>query len=365
MNRIVFNCKTITPMFSGDALQDPEIRPTEIKAAMRFWWRAIQSYGDLTQLRKAESELFGGAWDDRGKQLKPQKAKFNIDIVCAPAYNRNDNLWSLLEVKYIPPPERRNYGKYKGIAYLFYSINFGANRNRHHIPAGHNFQIHLSATTDQTLISAIFSLWLVVWFGAVGSRSRKGAGSFEVTSIDLGKNRIEPLPSFIYDGSAPLVEWLRLQFNLILSALNNSHSKPLYNYSKLSKEIIISNKTNHSDWMEALNEIGDHYESFRKENRTKDFEKLSFFGLPLSHTRGGTVKPANDIYSKRSAPFAIKVFHIPDNGFAWMLLQFDGDFLPNGEMVKLERARKLPDKALYDQYFNSLKRSSISNTIIL
>ena len=46
MNPITFSCKVTTPMFSGNAFQVAEIRPSEIKAAMRFWWRAVQQGGN-------------------------------------------------------------------------------------------------------------------------------------------------------------------------------------------------------------------------------------------------------------------------------------------------------------------------------
>ncbi|SHO81241.1 CRISPR-associated RAMP Cmr1 [hydrothermal vent metagenome] len=46
MEKIVFECETITPIFMyGADATIPELRPASIKGVMRFWWRAI--HGDL------------------------------------------------------------------------------------------------------------------------------------------------------------------------------------------------------------------------------------------------------------------------------------------------------------------------------
>ena len=60
MEKIIFTCKTVTPLvMNGASGQDPELRPSGIKAALRFWWRALHGHLDIEDLRKQESAIFG------------------------------------------------------------------------------------------------------------------------------------------------------------------------------------------------------------------------------------------------------------------------------------------------------------------
>lgn len=52
--------KTLTPLCShGFNPLKPEFRITELKSLMRFWWRAINTFGDLKTMKQKEGELFG------------------------------------------------------------------------------------------------------------------------------------------------------------------------------------------------------------------------------------------------------------------------------------------------------------------
>lgn len=71
MERVVFTCKVITPMFlNGADGQTPELRAPSIKGALRFWWRALNGHLPLTDtayskgLKSLESEIFGGSGDN-------------------------------------------------------------------------------------------------------------------------------------------------------------------------------------------------------------------------------------------------------------------------------------------------------------
>src|ERR1700753_4309072 len=61
MNPITFKCLVITPMYSGNALiSEAEVRSSAIKAAIRFWWRAMQSASSGLELLDSETKIFGG-----------------------------------------------------------------------------------------------------------------------------------------------------------------------------------------------------------------------------------------------------------------------------------------------------------------
>lgn len=68
MNSVSFECEVITPMFmSGVNNQKPELRPSEFKGMMRFWWRAIRAENEIDKLRKEEAKIFGGTKKGEGK----------------------------------------------------------------------------------------------------------------------------------------------------------------------------------------------------------------------------------------------------------------------------------------------------------
>src|SRR5438067_992377 len=67
LKSITFNCEIITPMFCGNATQDAELRPSAIKGALRFWWRAMQNTTDVAKLREEEAAIFGSADEEVGR----------------------------------------------------------------------------------------------------------------------------------------------------------------------------------------------------------------------------------------------------------------------------------------------------------
>ena len=60
MEKIIFECETITPMFlAGADGQTPELRAPSIKGALRFWWRAMHGHLSLKDLHDLEGKIFG------------------------------------------------------------------------------------------------------------------------------------------------------------------------------------------------------------------------------------------------------------------------------------------------------------------
>ena len=52
-----------------------EFRITELKSAMRFWWRAIQCFDSAEELYRKESELFGNL--DKKAPVSIRQYKFD------------------------------------------------------------------------------------------------------------------------------------------------------------------------------------------------------------------------------------------------------------------------------------------------
>lgn len=61
MFKLTLKCRTITPMFMyGADKNTPELRASEFKGMMRWWWRAVKAENDIEKLRREEAEIFGG-----------------------------------------------------------------------------------------------------------------------------------------------------------------------------------------------------------------------------------------------------------------------------------------------------------------
>jgi len=103
-------------MYGADG-RKPELRSSEVKGMMRFWWRAISADDNIENLIKDETEIFGGLGEEQGKskviiKVYPQPSNqflgtnLKKDFGLQKRYNRNINY---LE------------GRDAGIGYLLYS----------------------------------------------------------------------------------------------------------------------------------------------------------------------------------------------------------------------------------------------------
>jgi len=146
METITFTCEVITPMFmNGADGSTPELRPPGIKAAMRFWWRALHGHLLLSELKKQEGEIFGD---------NNNRSKFSIQV-------------KELEVnkeKSERPVPHKNY-RFNCIA------------------VGSTFEVKLSVPVktsnwDMAKCSALFELACIL--GGTGKRARRGMGSVDI-----------------------------------------------------------------------------------------------------------------------------------------------------------------------------------------
>lgn len=80
MYTLKIKCKTITPLFmAGADGKTPELRPSEFKGMMRWWWRAIRAEDNIDNLRKEEAKIFGGAGENEGKSRVKIKIMSHIE----------------------------------------------------------------------------------------------------------------------------------------------------------------------------------------------------------------------------------------------------------------------------------------------
>lgn len=161
MKIINLKCKVITPMFmSGTDRNTAELRASEFKGMMRFWWRAIKSEKNIDALRRDEAIIFGGTGENEGK------SKVRIRVY----------------------PDKVTFGEYKPIydkGFTFKCINVES-----------TFYVEIKSDYDIEVFKNIF--FLSTLLGGFGRRQRRGFGSvyvedFKILSVDESLEEIKNL----------------------------------------------------------------------------------------------------------------------------------------------------------------------------
>ena len=251
MNTITFQCKTITPMFlAGANGKTPELRPPSIKAAMRFWWRAMNGHLSLAELKKKESEIFGGSGEGEGRSKfslrvlnlhgTPTRAKFPNQTVAATSKGKTFQI-NILEYLAYGTQEYQ-----KGIGQVFI---------REYYPVGTKFTIEIKYKDSIKDFPYNEILGLISQVGGLGSRSRNGFGRFVIENNDF--DLYEFLKKY---SSLPLNDYLVFNKDSKLFKLRNSYST----------------------WDKCLAELGKIYKSSREELEPRhQFNKRQFIASPI------------------------------------------------------------------------------------
>jgi len=352
MKIIKFKCHVITPMFmAGADGNKPELRPSEFKGMMRFWWRAIRADDNIENLRGEEAKIFGGTGEKEGKskvkvKVYPQPSdqflggNLKNDFRLEWRFNRNTNSME---------------GEDAGIGYLLYSTTL-PRQERAYIKPNFQFSIELSSHDEESLNNALASLWTAIYLGGFGTRARRGAGNIIVEAIDGSVNELDFVPKG--NSTDEVFNWLISNLNKCFSIINNGNPKNFCTkYSNLSFSRIIISKRSFTDWKEALNDIGKIYSEFRTNHRNKIFD-TAVLGLPVVHrNRGVTVKgiKGREEFSRRSSPIIFKIIKSGEYYF-WYVIRLSGEFLEEGAVIKAHGTQK-PDYKLIDEFWNDLKNS--------
>jgi len=333
-------------MYGADG-RKPELRSSEVKGMMRFWWRAIRADDNIENLKKQEAEIFGGTKEDEGKSkirinvyLQPSNqfwgTNLKKDFGLQWSFNRNINS---LE------------GRDAGIGYLLYSTVL-PNQERAYIKPNFQFNIELSSYDEESFKNALASLWTAIYLGGFGTRARRGAGNIIVEAIDGSANELDFVPKG--NTTDEVFKWLISNLNKCFSIINNGNPKNFCTkYSNLSfSRIIISNQS-FTAWKDALNDIGKIYADFRTNHKNKIFD-AAVFGLPVMHRKKDvTVKGIKEKkeFSRRSSPIIFKIIR-SGSYFFWCVIRFSGEFLEEGAVIKAQGTQK-PDYKLIDEFWNN------------
>ncbi len=180
-----FDCEVLTPMFlSGVDQTTCELRAPSLRGVLRYWYRALLGGRGITalpDLHRLETVVFGDT--KRGSPLRVR--------IAGPTFQPHE----------LPRiDDHADYQRKSPMGYLWFSTTLGDN-DRRYIPAGTVFRVTLSAPGRDpegqrraALLEAVDAFWLTAHLGALGSRARRGAGSFAAHLVQASEGlRLPPL----------------------------------------------------------------------------------------------------------------------------------------------------------------------------
>lgn len=277
MGLLKLKCRLITPMFmAGGDGRTPELRPSEFKGMMRWWWRAIKAEDDIKRLKEEEAKIFGGAGEGEGK------SKVQLRIKGISPLNIGNNLKEDYRLNwYFNRNTSSLVGENAGIGYLLYSTVL-PQRERSYIKDGYEFELTLISMDEEAFNKACSSLWLAIYLGGFGTRARRGGGNIEITEVNGDETGSL---NFKCDAEniSKLKDFLKRNLERIKEICEaNTHSAQLeYTNLKNPRILIFEPKNN---WKDALNFLGEAYKNFRSRNKSQIFETAAF-GMPVMHSR--------------------------------------------------------------------------------
>lgn len=203
MKEYIYNCEIVTPTLShGADTKLPELRTSELKALIRFFYRAVTFKDNHRELYKQEGKLFGNT--------NESSVASNLRLCISPEKQRTE--------------ERK----------MFFRQGKNVGNNIAYILPNANFKVYLShrQNNEQEFLMFKKLFELSALLGGIGCRSRRARGCFNFTG------------SFIKPNEMDSNDVLNALFNI----LNSDHiSKGNYklenNVIKLIKNIPVSYKT--------------------------------------------------------------------------------------------------------------------------
>jgi CRISPR-associated protein Cmr1 len=331
-----FTCEIITPMFAGSALPgDCELRPTAIKGALRFWWRAMNGDKSLPDLKEEEAEIFGSSGDGEGKGKK-SKVIVEVEneyiaanmpftgITTIPRYINKSRLPRINGGK--PLPQNLNLPEYLA----FGAVTRDSYRSYFMPDSTKRFRIKLLHPDTLNTLPIKNALTLCSVFGGLGAKSRNGFGRFKVHNDTIDENVLVDL----LHSTAGLSQFTSISTATRLFALTQDYNS----------------------WQEILKEIGEKYFKARVKytpNSTSrnaygieaehDYEKRPYLGapLPVNKTDQPLKTPAGDsLKIERHAKTHFFGVLKNRNNYSGYILHLPYDFL-NGYQEVVGR-KKIP-----------------------
>ena len=346
MTKLKADFKIVTPLFmSGANPQSAELQVPSIKGVLRFWWRALAlgRLGSVEGVRAEEARIFGST-----------KGQSSVKLRLSPP-------------KKISRLKKKSVLKYNGIGdvvgegarYLGYGIlDVSGELTRqcigYPLEGGELELLFRSKTLEDDIKSVEAALIAMSLFGGLGSRSRKGYGSINLTNLTRN-DETEPVFTMPND-----LDGLNGAISCLFDIngrykIEPYHGLPPYTaFSEMTRIDIIDEG---DEPLKLLNSVGEkmmEYRSYRKgrnflgdyrlirdalTKNVTDHPERAIFGLPHNYFFSSThdsaeVKPKD--YKRRASPLFIHIQQLNKDQYAAIAAIFPADFLPKEEKIMVE-----------------------------
>ncbi len=189
----------LTPSFLGGAKQDAELRSAPFKYLLRQWWRIVNGKLDPLELLKKEGELFGQV---RGNDINVSKVRLHITEQDIKFYSKPDFIYPQYGIVHTEVNNRFiPVEGYLGMGPISWNKEKGRNEyKRPAIMPKSKCKMTVSFPKNETSFSKVF--YCIKGFGTIGSRSRNGWGSLDIsqTEIEYKTPVIEDFTKLMNDG---------------------------------------------------------------------------------------------------------------------------------------------------------------------
>jgi CRISPR-associated protein Cmr1 len=332
MQEVKFTLRTLTPLFLAGADQTKaELRAPTFRGLMRYWQRALvgglvgTTSRGLEKVMETETAVFGAT--DTGSA---------VSVKVSGASNAPREFTEQISV--------RVGGKWQatGKGYFLWSMARSGREDRGNLkparwffPPGTQFQVILSTKGQDNikLKQAVAAFWLLTQLGAVGSRSRRCAGSLVVRSFE--GNGVEGVLEDFPFSMPENAQALKLQ---IEQGIKNARS--LYNVSPQSirdpqfdvlargacRIWILQDDQLWPNAEVAMQKLGERLQDYRSDIPIK---QRQIFGLPL---------PPIIFNRRRSSPLLLRIVELQGNKYVGVAVLFktvgNGVFLQDYKLIE-------------------------------
>ena len=310
-----------TPAFlagAGQQRDDCDLRPATLRGLLRWWWRMMHAaHLETAELRKLETVVWG---DARNGGALAVSIRSDVRASVQP-FNKQ-------EIARKHQLERPRPKTAQGLAYLAYGMDDGG-RRRHHAEPGARWTVTLTArrgrlpegkhavAADEILRQGEAALWLLCHYGGVGSKARKGFGSFaDVEVADIAA---------IDDCKRHAAAFRR--------AVGVERPRRSVTSSSLEEMLVLEEvKTPWKDRWFAIDQLGFAAQAFARDNAHRD-DKAAL-GLPRKIKLPKTL--ATKVRQRHAAPVHYHLSPRDDDALTIRMIAFPSPVLPD-----LDTSRKV------------------------
>ncbi|MGF1643889.1 MAG: RAMP superfamily CRISPR-associated protein [Thiotrichales bacterium] len=271
--RMIAEFRVLTPLFLGNAAQEPALRVPGIKGVLRSWYRAVDP-----EYYSHEARIWGGQGEGYGQ---------------AP-------LWLSLETAKAKAETWEWRANTPGLRYLGFPFGMGRDVPRQAIAVGTSFTLNVLAPRgldQRTSRAALASIWCLGNLGALGSRARRGFGALALTKWSAEGDGLEELSRLTLLADAEKVEdglraidAARKTFQEWFGGFKDTDGRdiryPQPHFGSTFVRLLWNKPSAPNAWSDVLDLMGSRLQAYRK---TCVVNRRAAFGLPIGfpHRRVG------------------------------------------------------------------------------